>query len=312
MSSRRRSLLITLALIAVLFPLGLIFRVGPPQISVAPEPLFHLSLGEHQEFVITNSLFTTWIAMLILIVVSWLATRDMKMVPSGLQNFVELVIESLDGLIHDVAGNKGRKFFPVVVTIFLFVITSNWLGLLPGAGTIGIWEEHNHERVLVPLLRAPSSDVNMPLAVAIVSVFMTELFGIQALGFFNYTSRFVNVRRLVLFFKALVGAAPRQGMWGNLGFGVIDVFTGVIEFISEMLRLVSFTFRLFGNIFAGEVLLVVMAFLFPYLLPLPFYALEIFVGFIQAFVFALLTLVFMHIATIEHGGGEHAAHEASH
>ena len=313
-----RNLVILLGVIALFVVSSLLgLQVAPPEVFIAAEPIFHIG-----SFAVTNALFTAWIVMIILIIASLIATRrypkhietaeNRELVPSGFGNFVEWVIAGLYGLAESVAGKWAKTFFPIVMTIFLFVIISNWTGLLPGVGTIG-WMEHphsveNHGHVakgifmtaepaasseegvfIVPFFRAPSTDLNFTLALALVAVGLSQYFGIktQKLGYFK---KFINF------------SGFKQGVM----MGLIMVFVGLLELIAEIARIISFSFRLFGNIFAGEVLLVVLAFLIPYIISLPFYGLEGFVGFIQAFVFFMLALIFFTLATQAHGGeGEH-------
>lgn len=242
-------------------------------ISFLPEHVF--SIGS---FPITNSFLISWVAMAILIIIGYFSTRKMKTVPRGLQNVVEVAIEFLYNLITSVTGDdkQTRKFFPLVATIFLFVLLSNWLGLVPGVGSIGFNEVGPEGEIFVPLFRAGSADLNFTLALAIVSVFATQFFGIAALGLFKYAKKFINFKSPVLF------------------------FVGILELIGETAKLISFSFRLFGNVFAGEVLLLVITFLAPYIVPLPFYLLEILVGVIQALIFSMLTVVFLKMATVAH------------
>ena len=243
------------------------------EISIVAEKIF--SIGP---FPVTNAMLTTWLVMLFLIIFSVVATRRMRLVPSGIQNFTETIIEGLFNLFDSVTTDRKltRKFFPLCATIFLFIIIANWTEVLPGLGSIGIWEhvEHNGgiEMVLVPLFRSPSADLNFTLAIAIISVVSIQAFGIMLIGFFKYTKKFLNFK------------------------GAVEFFVGILEIISEISKLISFSLRLFGNIFAGEVLLMVMAFLVPFIAPIPFYFLEIFVGLIQALIFSLLTLVFLTVA----------------
>lgn len=242
-------------------------------ISFLPEHI--ITIGS---FAITNSLLISWIAMAILIIFAYFATRKMRTVPSGLQNFAEVIIEALYNLIEGVTGNdkQTKKFFPVVATIFLLVLLANWLGLIPGVGSIGLWEEGPEGTKLVPLFRSTSADLNFTLALAIMSVGAAQIFGVAALGAFKYGKKFINFKNPILF------------------------FVGILELIGETAKMVSFSFRLFGNIFAGEVLLLVISFLVPYVVPLPFYFLEVIVGVIQAFIFAMLTLVFLKMAVTPH------------
>ncbi len=200
------------------------------------------------------------------------------MVPGGMQNVIEVVVELLRDMITGVTGNdkQTRKFFPIVATIFLFVLLSNWLGLIPGVGSIGLMEVGPEGTIIIPLFRAGSADLNFTLALAIASVFAAQYFGIAALGIVKYSKKFINLKDPIKF------------------------FVGILELIGETAKLISFSFRLFGNVFAGEVLLLVITFLVPYLVPLPFYLLEVLVGVIQAFIFSMLTLVFLKMATIAH------------
>jgi len=283
------------------------FPVALPEIALPAEPVFTLpALG----FTVTNTLLATWLTMLILIVGSILVTRNLKMVPGGLQNLVEWGMGVLLGLTESVASERGRKFFPLVATIFIFLLISNWTGLLPGFATVGTIHEAHHggyevQQISVlganinllqgqevgehetgftvfSFLRSGATDLNTGLALALISVAMTQVVGVQAQGL-RYFSKFVS-------FKDVMG-----------------LIVGPLELVSELGKIISFTFRLFGNIFAGEVLLAVLAFIIPYLVSVPFMGLELFVGLMQAFVFAMLTLVFMSMATVGHGseGEEH-------
>jgi F-type H+-transporting ATPase subunit a len=310
-----------------------------PAISLAAENV--TSIGP---FIISNVTISNWVVILILALVSFFATRNMQLIPTGLQNFFEALVEYTLGLVEAVAGREnGRRFFPLVATLFLFIVTANWLGLFPGFGPIGTVvipaaeagheEPEHHEEggtahptyvyrrydlgpiplaVLlpgdnpippadghlpegyiqsdhfVPWLRATNTSLNTTLALAIVSVVMIQYWGFRALGL-SYGEKFFNFRQ-----------------------GPIGVLYGIIELISEFGRIISFSFRLFGNIFAGEVLLAVIAFLIPWMASVVFLGLEVFVGFIQGVVFAALTLVFATLATIGHGEGHGAAHGEEH
>ena len=313
MTARQQTILKVLLALAVLVALGLAFPVKPlPPIEGGPRAIFSIQLGGI-DWPVSNSMLLSWIVTVVLILLAYGATRKMQEIPSGMQNLMEAIVEAIKGLVDDMAGERGKKFFPFVATIFLYVVFSNWLGLIPGVGPIGLNETHmvngHEEQILIPLLRSPSADLNNTIALAIVSVVMTQVFAINALGFLSYGAKWFNFRKWGTFALALFGRRPRKGMVGLLLWGAIDIFVGLVELFSEVMKLVTFSFRLFGNIFAGEVILIVMAYLFAQFLPLPFYALELFVGFIQAFVFAMLTLAFMSMATVQHGGGEsHAAH----
>lgn len=248
------------------------------EISLAPEIIF--SLGN---FPITNTLLVTFFLSLFIILFSIILRSKLTLIPRGVQNIFESIVEAFLNLIDGVTQDRKqtRKFFPIIMTIFIFVILSNWVELVPGLGTIGINEEVHGKTILVPFLRSASADLNVTLAIALIAVFSVQFMGIATIGFFKYVGKFfVNP------FKK--------------PFYVVGTFVGLLEIVGEMAKVVSFSFRLFGNIFAGEVLLIVMLNLVPFFVPLPFLFLELFVGFIQALVFSMLTLVFLKTAAVEH------------
>ena len=359
---------------------GFLMVRGPkPFIELAPEPIytfhafdsqledipdavpekinniFDLSVGLQPR--ITNSMITSWVAVAFLVAIAAIAGRRARLVPSGLQNLFEAIFEWFLGMAESIAGAKNaRRFFPITMTIFIYVLVGNWLGLLPFFGNIGLFREPEHEDaivarnigdlsfivpeglilsppeeleieelpedathedrihafeekareegidledreigVLVPFFRGINTDVNTPLALAIVSFVFIEFSGISALGLRRYLGKFFNFSRL------------RQG---RLMEGTVDAGVGFLELISEFIRIVSFTFRLFGNTTAGEVLILITVFLIPFMLQTVLaYPLELFFGLIQAFIFATLTLVFAVMAVAHHGPEEdHGAH----
>jgi F-type H+-transporting ATPase subunit a len=241
---------------------------GGIHVVLKAEPIGHIG-----NFVVTNSLLMTWIVMAVLIIFAVILRRKLALIPGKLQAGVEWLFEGvLDYMSETLEDEKlARRFFPLVMTIFLFVLVGNEMAFLPGVGSVGIEGEHG----LTPLLRAPAADLNFTLALAFIAFFTIEITSIAVLGFLKYGGKYVN-------FKSPVGFV-----------------VGLIEIISNLGRLVSFSFRLFGNIFAGEVMIVVAAFFLAYLLPVPLMAFEVFVGFIQAVVFAMLTLFFIKLAIID-------------
>ncbi len=326
MSQRTRTILIwTVGVVAVLAVGRLVFSLPEiPEISLAPE-----IIARPFGFPLTNSLLLTLIVDVVLLGLVIVGMSRPAMVPRGLQNILEYAVELLHGLGESIDRRNIARFFTLAASIFFFVFFSNILALIPGVGSIGrcltheqalvnpepagekaaketatephvaSWRDNTcvgetdgegHELVLIPYLRAPSADLNMTLALALIVFAATEYHGFKALGI-GYLGKFFNVKG-----------------------GAIGFFVGIIEFISEFVRIISFMFRLFGNIFAGEVVLLVMAFLVPWLLPSVFYAYELFVAFIQAFIFAILTMVFISLATEHHGGHDELAegHDASH
>jgi F-type H+-transporting ATPase subunit a len=249
-----------------------------PHISLAAETLW-----TWRGLPITNALITTWVVMGLLIVLSIVLTRRMTLIPSYAQSVAEIVIGGLYDFFRSVTGKHITTFFPLLASFFIFIMTANWIGLLPGVGTIGFHRTEGAAEhagpTFVPLFRGATADLNTTLALAVVSVVAIQYFGFRTVGR-RYSSRFINFANPIYFF---------------LGF---------LEIISELSKVISFAFRLFGNIFAGEVLLTVMAFLMPFIVPLPFLMLELFVGFIQALVFSMLTAVFLNVAILhgeEHG-----------
>ncbi len=248
-----------------------------PHISLKADPIFHLG-----SFPVTNSLLLSFVILVLFLGIATTARKSFRMIPGKLQNLFEMFLEFLLSIMDSVFGERrlSEKYLPLIATIFLFVLFSNWFGLLPGVGSIIIGPH------ATPLLRAPSADLNFTLALAIISVIAANLFGIITLGFFKHIGKFFSFKNPITF------------------------FIGIIELVSEIAKMISFSFRLFGNIFAGEVLLAIIAFLAPYILPVPFLGLEVFVGLIQALIFSMLTIVFIALATADHSEHEeaHATH----
>lgn len=242
-------------------------------IILKPEIIGHIGI-----LPVTNTLLVSWVAMLLLVVLAFLASRKILMVPSGLQNFFELIIETGYSQVEDLAHSKAKIFFPFVMTFFLFILTGNLLGLLPGFGTIGFFEPHDGKTSFVPLFRSINSDLNMTLALALVSAVTTHFFAVRYLGLKGYLAKWFSLSPIFL-------------------------FVGILELVGEITKVVSLSFRLFGNIFAGEVVLSTVSKLAPFtafFVPIPFYFLEIIVAFVQAAVFMMLTLVFMVLLTEKH------------
>jgi F-type H+-transporting ATPase subunit a len=242
-------------------------------VSLAPEALF--SLGGVS---ITNTMLTAFISsIIILVTLVWIARRLTIKPQGGLPGFVEALVAIVLDQAEQVYGSRevALKYFPLIASLFIFVWCGNTLGLIPGINTI---ELHG-----APIFRSITTDLNTTIGLAIVSVVLTQVYAIKVLGFK------ANLHRYIV---------P-----GSIGMSVL----GGLEFFLELTRLISFSFRLFGNIFAGEVLLIVMASLVPVLGPTPFWGFEIFIAFIQAFVFAMLTMVFIAIAITPpmHGDESH-------
>jgi len=248
-------------------------------------------------FPITNSMVVTWVVALILIVFSRFATRDMKRVPDGAQNFLEWLVSGLYGFLEGIIGEHlVRRTFWFFATIFLFILACNWMGLIPGVGTIG-WGHRTEQGFQIdqPLLRGANADLNLTLAMALVFFACWIVWAVREVG--------VSGMLKELF-------APKGDTAGALKVLMVVVFfaAGCLEMISILFRPVSLSFRLYGNIFAGENMLETMARLVPglgWLLPVPFYFLELLVGLVQALVFMLLTAVFT-LLICQHEGESHA------
>lgn len=264
--------------------------------ALAAEPLFHLG-----SFPVTNSMLNAWVSVVIFCVVAYIANRRTSLIPRGVHNFFETIIDLLLKEVEKVTENKAkaRLFFPLVATIFFFILVNNWLGLVPGTGTIGIYGEVHGVTELIPLLRPATSDLNLTLALAAFSVIVTHIVGIRSLGIVSHVSKFINIRGI---FRAL-----KKGPMAIV-IAIIEFFVGLLEIISEVAKTLSLSLRLFGNVFAGEILIGVMLSLMSYVVPIPFMFLEILVGVIQATVFAMLVLVFLTIMSTSHGHEEEPAH----
>jgi len=311
---------LVLLLLVLGFFVARIYHPVLPHIQVAPELLSHtpiVVLPVLGPIFWTNTMTAMVIADIIMILIAIAvrrATKSGSLVPSGFSGALEAVIEVLYNMTESTAGKWAKKVFPWFGAITIFVLVVNWTELIPGVDTIGILEpvkEHGNPIknvfgnvftllpaeegadaehggfTLIPFVRTLSTDLNFTVALALISVFMTQVFGVRALGP-GYFSKYLNFRALWNFFKNPMG--------------IIDFGVGLLEIVSELSKILSFSFRLFGNIFAGTVLLFVIGTLVPVLAPSIFYLLEVFVGLIQAFVFGMLTMVFMSQAMAGHGG----------
>src|SRR3989344_3712817 len=211
---------------------------------------------------VTNTYINSTIVLVLFLILGLMMRKQTREIPGKLQNFVESIFEFLLGYVDQVTHDrkKSLRFLPLVGSLFFFILISNWLGIFPGIGSIGRWLTVHGEAELVPIFRPANTDLNMTLAMAVLGVAASHIFGIVAF---------------------------------------VEFAVGIIEIFSEVAKMVSLSLRLFGNVFAGEVLLTVMASLLAFVVPLPFIALEILVGLIQAVVFAMLVLVYLTIATME-------------
>ena len=308
-----------LILLFIILNIFFVYRVYYPVLPHIQLPAEHVSQQPlFGEFYLTNTLVATLIADVILILMAIAVNRAVKsgsLIPKGIPGAIEAILEVINNLTETTAGKWSKNIFPFFATITLLLLIVNWMELIPGVDSIGrlehsehgnpieevipgsgIWTvvstegdeasvEHEGLYVLVPYVRVASTDLNFTVALALISVAMTQVFGLRALGA-TYLTKFINV----------------GGIFKRPVFGAIDFAVGLLELISEISKLLSFSFRLFGNIFAGSVLLFVIGTLIPVFVQSLFLGLEFFVGLIQALVFGMLTMVFMAQATQGHGG----------
>ena len=272
-----------------------LFEVDAPHVQLPAEEIFHIG-----GFAVTNTIIAGWITIVFLAGLAWAITHRIRLIPSRLQSLLESALEWMLNFCVDVAGEKnGRMFFPVITTIFLFVIMNSWLSLVPGFGSITKTVVEEGEKHVLPLLRGANTDINFTLALALISFVFVEYLGIRHGGGLRYFTKFINVRQFGRGAGQLVRGKVRAGAVG-MSMGAIDIFVGVLEALGEFVRIISFTFRLFGNMLGGEILILMMLFLMPWVLAIPFYGLELLVGLVQALIFGGLTLVFASIAVTPH------------
>ena len=243
-----------------------------PEVHLPPQEVFTVG-----GFVVTNTLLSAWLTTIVVVLLFGLGTRRMQLVPGRLQGAIEVLLGALYGFIQGVVGERyARRFFPLLATLFIFVAFNAWMALLPIYPTVGFKAE-GADYVTTHLLRSAGTDINMPMALAVVSFLFVEGWGFRVRGV-GYLKEFVRFR------------SP------------IEFFIGALELLSHLIRLISFTFRLFGNMLAGEIVLVMVTFLLVFIAPVAFYMLEILVGGVQALIFTGLTLVFALMAVAPHGG----------
>lgn len=253
---------------------------------LAAETLFHLG-----PVAISNTMINTWVALVFFLILGYFITKKAALRPGKLQNFCEYFLELLLGYFDQVTGSRKKtiKFLPIAGSVFFFILFSNWLGLIPGTGSI-TW---HHE----PILRPANTDLNLTVAMALIAVVSSHIFGFLSVGIFTHLNKFVQIGSVI---KSL-----KKGPMAILT-ALVEFAVGLLEIISELAKVLSLSLRLFGNIFAGEVLMTVMISLVSILVPTPFMLLELLVGIIQAGVFTMLTIVYMTVASSEpHGNEEH-------
>lgn len=260
---------------------------------VTEHTLFAEPIGHIGSFTITNSLLNSWLVVLIVIIFGLAIRKKIKLIPTGLQNGFEMIIEAFLNIFDGVTNSRAKsiKFAPLVLSFFFFILLNNWLGTFPGVGSIGKVVQEGHEQIFIPYFRGGTADLNTTLALAIIGVVASHIFGVMALGMWNHFNKFINLKAFLEIPKKI-----RKDP-SIIIVNPIKAFVGIIEVIGEVAKVASLSFRLFGNIFAGEVLLASMSAILAWGMPIPFMFLEIIVGLIQALIFAILILIYLSINT---------------
>ncbi|MBP6060887.1 MAG: F0F1 ATP synthase subunit A [Candidatus Pacebacteria bacterium] len=265
--------------------------------------LFAEPVGHYGSFTITNALLTAWVVVGIIIILSVILRKKLSEVPGKFQNVFEIVVEGALDLCDQVTNNRALslRIFPVAISVFFFILLNNWLGLLP-VGGFGLLESGEHGLAFIPYLRGGTADINTTIALAIMAVIGANIFGVFSIGLWKTFNKYVNLKALGQIFTdfrknpTIIIVAP------------ITFFVGLIEIVGEFAKVASLSFRLFGNVFAGEVLLVSMAAIMAYVIPIPFIFLEIIVGVIQALIFSILLVVYFTISASDHDEHDHEEH----
>lgn len=267
------------------------------KITLFAEPIFHLG-----NLTVTNALLTSSLAVAIIVVISFILRYSLREIPGKVQNFFEIIVEGALSLCDQVTNDRAlsMRIFPIAISVFFFILINNWLGIMP-LGGFGIVEKGETGAIFIPFLRSGTADINTTIALAIMAVLGANIFGIFSIGLWKTFNKYVNLKVLGEIFTkirrepTIIIVAP------------ITFFVGLIEIIGEFAKVASLSFRLFGNVFAGEVLLASMAALVAYAVPIPFIFLEILVGVIQALIFSILLVVYFTI-----GASDHEEHEEAH
>jgi F-type H+-transporting ATPase subunit a len=255
--------------------------------TIFAEPIFKIG-----NFQVTNSLFSSLLVTIFLVVIFILLRTKIKKIPHGIQNFFEMVLEFGLNFTDSITQNRktSEKLLPVVLAFFLFILLNNWFGLLPIIGTVGFYEMHNGHNTFIPFFRGGTADLNLTLALALFAVVFSHMLGVFTIGAWKHFNKFIN-------FETLLEIPKKFKQDKNVIFiNPVKFFVGFMEIVGEIAKVMSLSLRLFGNIFAGEVLLASMAMIFAILLPVPFFFLEVLVGMVQAAVFSILTLVFLSMS----------------
>ncbi|MCL2678948.1 MAG: F0F1 ATP synthase subunit A [Dehalococcoidia bacterium] len=248
---------------------------------------------------VTNSMLATWVTVLVLLLLAFFITRKPKLVPGRAQSVAESILGYIYNLCVNTAGEKdGRKFFPLVATLFLFILFSAFISLIPGFTAIYTSTVDGYH---VEVLRPANTDLNTPLALAMITFCTVEFMGFKRLGL-GYLKKFITWGDFIRAFgKIFKGKFDAMALFSGLIVGVV----GLLELLGEFIRIVSLTFRLFGSMLAGKIVLLVIAYVVPYFIPMVFYGIEAFFAVIQALVFSTLTIVYISLSVSSHDAADH-------
>ncbi|MEX2052251.1 MAG: FoF1 ATP synthase subunit a [Candidatus Paceibacterota bacterium] len=265
------------------------------EITLFAEPVIHIG-----NLNVTNALLTSWVVVLFIIIVSVVLRTRMSTIPGKLQNLFEIILENALALCDQVTNNRAlsMRIFPIAISAFFFILLNNWLGIMP-LGGFGLVENGEHGLAFIPYLRGGTADINTTIALAVTAVIGANIFGIFSVGLWKTFNKYVNLKALGGIFTK-IRKEPTVIIVAPITF-----FVGLIEIVGEFAKVASLSFRLFGNVFAGEVLLASMAALVAYIVPIPFLFLEILVGVIQALIFSILLVVYFTISASDHDEHEH-------
>ncbi len=279
------------------------------EVTLYAEPIIHFKY-----FTITNALATSWVVVIILAILAVILNRKIKEIPGKIQNLFEIIVDGALSLCDQVTNSRdlSLRIFPIAISAFLFILINNWLGISPFGG-FGLLEDGDHGLAFIPFLRGGTADINTTIALAVIAVLGANIFGVVSIGIWKVINKYVNLKAIGSIFTTIrkdptvIIVAP------------ITFFVGLIEIAGEFAKVASLSFRLFGNILAGEVLLASISALLAFVAPIPFFFLEILVGIVQALIFSILLVVYFTVAAsdhdheeshTEHTGKEHKDHEA--
>lgn len=279
------------------------------EVTLFAEPIIHF-----KHFTVTNALATSWVVVLIIAIISIVLNRKIKEIPGKIQNLFEIIVDGALSLCDQVTNSRAlsERIFPIAISAFFFILINNWLGILPFGG-FGLLEDGKHGLAFIPFLRGGTADINTTIALAVIAVLGANIFGVLSIGIWKTVNKYVNLKAIGSIYTK-VRKDPTVIIVAPITF-----FVGLIEIAGEFAKVASLSFRLFGNILAGEVLLASISALLAYAAPIPFFFLEILVGVVQALIFSILLVVYFTVAAsdhdhedthTEHEGKTHEDHEA--